>query len=63
MNFKIIDVKVVQLPSRGILLPMLDEMFNIEQPYVRIEGEDRIYHRSEIDELIKHIEELNTTTK
>ena len=62
MKFKTINVsvKAVQLPSSpSEFVPILGDMFEIE-PYVCIQGEDRIYHRSEYNELVKHIEELNS---
>ena len=62
MEFKTINVsvKAVQLPSSpSEFVPILGDMFEI-QPYVCIQGEDRIYHRCEYNELVKHIEELNS---
>lgn len=73
MGFNCVKLDVVQLPLEettsfegnatiNCLKRLLEEMFKIA-PYVRIIGEDRIYHHSEFNELENHIDELKTVKK
>ena len=67
------NIRVVLLPKEEIVSfegnvsinsveRLLEEAFKVE-PFVCIQGEDRIYHRSEYNELVNHIEELNKIKK
>lgn len=70
MGFNCVKLDVVQLPLEettsfegnatiNCLKRLLEEMFKFA-PYVRIIGEDKIYHHSEFNELENHINQLNT---